>query len=275
MHPFFQKGPAGRTVRLFRDIRDLHISTYAGYASFFIILSVFPTLVLTLGLLRYTPLSLQNLMDMAEGFLPSALYGYVWDILAGAYANTTRTVLSVSALAALWSAGKGIYGLMKGLNAIYEVAGQVGWLRTRLLCAVYMVALLMMLLLTLVLQVFGNTLIRFLIHRGGSLSRLATELLGLRYFLLVSVQTLLFTAVFMYLPSRNNRFLESLPGGLFGSFGWMTVSGLFSRYVERSNGYASIFGPVYALALAMLWLYFCVNALFYGGVLNRWLSKYT
>ena len=72
---------------------------------------------------------------------------------------------------------------------------------------------------------------------------------------------------------RNNRFLESLPGALFGSFGWMTMSGLFSRYIEKSVGYANIFGPVYVVALAMLWLYFCVNALFYGGVLNRYLMK--
>lgn len=273
MHPFFEKGPVGRAIRLYREIRTLHISTYAGYASFFIILAAFPTLILMLGLLRYTPLSAQNLMDMVEGFLPGALQGYAWDLLNGAYANTTRTVLSVSALAALWSAGKGIYGLMKGLNAIYGVTGHRSWLRTRLLCAVYMVAFLLVLLLTLVLQVFGNTLIRFLLHRGGGLSRLATELLGLRYFLLVSVQTLLFALLFQFLPDRNNRFLESLPGALFGSFGWMTVSGLFSRYVEQSDRYASIFGPVYVVALAMLWLYFCVNALFYGGVLNRYLMK--
>lgn len=275
MHPFFEKGPAGKAIRLYREIRALHISTYAGYASFFIILAVFPTLILTLGLLRYTPLPPENLMDLMGGFLPGALQGYAWDLLKGAYANTTRTVLSVSALAALWSAGKGIYGLMKGLNAIYGVTIHRSWLRTRLLCAVYMVAVLLVLLLTLVLHVFGNTLIRFLLHRGGGLSRLATELLGLRYFLLVSVQTLLFAALFMYLPARNNRLLESLPGALFGSFGWMTVSGLFSRYVEESGGYASIFGPVYVVALTMLWLYFCVNALFYGGVLNRYLMKLT
>ena len=273
MHPFFEKGPVGRAVRLYREIRALHISTYAGYASFFIILAVFPTLILTLGLLRYTPLTAQDLMNMVEGFLPGALQSYAWDLLKGAYANTTRTVLSLSALAALWSAGKGIYGLMKGLDAIYGVTGHRSWLRTRLLCAVYMVAVLLVLLLTLVLQVFGNTLIHFLLYRGGSLSRLATELLGLRYFLLVSLQTLLFVAIFMYLPDRNNRFLESLPGALFGSFGWMTMSGLFSRYIEKSVGYASIFGPVYVVALAMLWLYFCVNALFYGGVLNRYLMK--
>ena len=275
MDHFLQKGPVGKAVRLFRQIRSLHITTYAGYASFFMVLAVFPTLVLILGLLRHTALEPADLLELMEGFLPDALRNYAWNLIADCYANTSRTLVSVSALTALWSAGKGIYGLMKGLNAVYGVENHRGWLRTRLLCAVYMIAFLLVLLLTLVLQVFGNTLIRFLLHRGGSLSRLATELLGLRYFLLVSVQTLLFGALFMYLPARNNRFLESLPGALFGSFGWMTVSGLFSRYVEESGGYASIFGPVYVVALSMLWLYFCVNALFYGGVLNRYLMKIT
>ena len=273
MHRFYQKGPMGQTVRLLRRIRALHISTYAGYASFFIVLAVFPTLILTLGLLRHTALEPADLLNLLEGFLPEALRGYVWELIGDSYANATGTLVSVSALAALWSAGKGIYGLMKGLNAVYGVTDHRGWLRTRLLCAVYMVLLLLALVLTLVLRVFGTTLVLYWQHRGGKLSWLASQLLGLRYFLLVAVQTALFSALFMYLPGRNNGLLESLPGALFSSFGWMTVSGAFSFYVENFSRYTGVFGSVGAGALAMLWLYFCVNTLFYGGLLNRWLKK--
>lgn len=273
MARFWEEGIPGKGVRLLRNIRSLQMTAYAGYASYFIILSAFPTLVLILGMLRHTPLEPGDLADLLEGFLPETLRGYARSLIYGVYENTTRTVISLSALAALWSAGKGIYGLMKGLNAVYRVGEHRGWLRTRLLCAVYMVAFLLVLMLTLVLHVFGNTLADFLRHRGGSLSRLGEDLLGLRYFLLVAVQTLLFTAVFMYLPGRSNRFFDSLPGALFGSFGWMTVSGLFGVYVEHFSGYSRLYGPVYTLALAMLWLYICVNTLFLGGVLNSYLMK--
>jgi len=51
------------------------------------------------------------------------------------------------------------------------------------------------------------------------------------------------------------------------------VSYLFSLYVERFSGYTSIFGPVYAVALIMLWLYVCVCTVFGGAVLNRLLQK--
>ena len=273
MNGFSENSPVRRVVRLFRQIRSLHITTYAGYASFFMVLAVFPTLVLILGLLRHTALEPADLLELMEGFLPDALRNYAWNLIADCYANTSRTLVSLSALTALWSAGKGIYGLMKGLNAVYGVENHRGWLRTRLLCAVYMVLLLLVLLLTLVLRVFGTTLVAYLHHRGGKLSWMATQLLGLRYFVLVAVQTVLFSALFMYLPGRNNGFLESLPGALFSSFGWMMVSGIFSIYVEKFSGYSTTYGSMGAGVLAMLWLYFCVNTLFFGGVLNRYLKK--
>ena len=263
----------GKLRSVIREIRNLHITTYAGYASFFMVLAVFPTLVLVLGLLRYTPLEPGDLLDFLGGFLPDALQDYAWNLIGECYANTTRTAVSISALAALWSAGKGIYGLMKGLNAVYGVTEHRPWLRTRLLCAAYMVAFLVVLLLTLVLHVFGNTLLLLWQYRGGKLAWLGTNLQNARYFLLVTVQTLLFAAIFMYLPGRNNRFLESLPGALFGSLGWMTVSGMFGVYMEYAAGYTHIFGPVYGLALAMLWLYICVNTLFYGALINVYLTK--
>ena len=54
----------------------------------------------------------------------------------------------------------------------------------------------------------------------------------------------------------------------------MTFSALFSVYVENFNRYTNIYGSIYAVALAMLWLYMCVSIVFYGAVLNQLLKKY-
>ena len=252
-------------------LRQLRISVHAAYAGYFIILSLFPALVLLLGLLRYTTLQAADLMDFVAGFLPEALQPYAWDLIGKTYDNSSRAVLSVSALAALWSAGKGIYGLMGGIHAAWGEEEDRGWLRVRLLCAGYMVMFLLVLLLTLVVHVFGSTILDWLYLRGEM--PFWAELINLRFFLLVAVQTALFTMMYMYLPGRNRGFRESLPGALLASLGWMGASGLFSVYVERFSGYASMFGPVYAVALAMLWLYVCVSILLYGAVLNRILCR--
>ena len=262
-----------RITGLVRRVLGMEISVYGAYASYFLILSAFPTLVLLLGLLRYTNLRPDDLMNLLSGYLPVALQPQAWELIAGTYANTSGTVLSLSALTALWSAGKGIHGLMKGLNRIYGVREARSWLKTRSMCMVYMVLFILVLLMTLVLHVFGNTIVEFLRHQGGSFFWLWTDLLDLRFFLLVAVQSLLFCVMFMYLPGRNNGFRESIPGALLSSVGWMGISYLFSVYVERFSGYTSIFGPVYTVALIMLWLYVCVCTVFGGAVLNRLLQR--
>lgn len=254
-----------------RQLRAMHISTHAAHACYFIVLSVFPLLVLMLGILRYTALQPSDLMDFIGGMLPEALLPHAWSLISSAYRNTSRTVISVSALTAIWSAGRGIYGLQAGLNAVYGVEEARGWLHSRVVCAAYTFLFILVLLLTLVLNVFGNTIIRLLQQR--TLVGAWIDLSFLRFLLLVLAQILLFCAMFMYLPAEAHRFQESLPGALFASFGWMSASGLFSMYVEYFPRYANIFGSVYAVALTSLWLYVCVNIVFYGGVLNRLLVQ--
>ena len=258
---------AGYFAKWLRFLRSMHISTHAAHACYFIILSVFPLLVLIIGMLRYTALTAADFLDLIAGLLPEALLPHAWNLITSAYENTSRIVVSVSALTAVWSAGRGIYGLQCGLNAVYGITEHRGWLHQRILCAAYTFLFILVLLLTLVLNVFGNTILRYLQQRTGY--HLWLNPAAVRFFLPVAVQTLLFCAIYMFLPARRNRFLNSLPGALLSSFGWMSVSGLFSLYVEYFPRYANIFGSVYAVALAGFWLYLCVSILFYGAVLNR------
>ena len=79
--------------------------------------------------------------------------------------------------------------------------------------------------------------------------------------------------MYVVLPNERNDVLKSLPGALLASVGWMIFSQLFSVYVEHFHNYSNIFGSVYAVALALLWLYCCIYIVFLGGALNRYLAE--
>ncbi len=258
---------------LWRRIRDLRIPLYAAHAGYFLILSIFPSLVLLLGLLQHTSLDIHSLLMFLEGFLPQPLLPEIELLIMDLYAAIPGPWLGISALTGLWSASRGIYGLLTGLNAVYGVPESRGYLRTRLLCTGYTFGFLLVLLLTLTLHVFGTDLLRLLQESSLPFFRFLTAVVDLRFFLLVFLQTALFTAMFMALPNRKNSLDSSLPGALLASIGWLLFSHLFSLYVSRFPGYAGIFGPVYSLALSMLWLYFCIGILFCGGFLNRLLQQ--
>ena len=262
-----------RLRRLGGRIAALQVPLYASHACYFMVLSAFPLLVLALSLVRYAGLDVQYLTDLVSGVLPAALRPMAADFIVTTYYTASGAVLSLSVLTALWSAGRGIFALMNGMNAAYEVRETRGYLHTRLLSVWYTFGFLAVLLLTLVLQVFGNTLLGFLKNMDGLLFRFLTEVVDLRFFLLLVLQTGLFTAMYTVLPNRKNRLIAGIPGALLCSIGWLVFSDLFSIYVEHLTGYATFFGSVYAVALSMLWLYFCICILFYGAALNHWLEE--
>lgn len=263
-------GKMGEASRL---LREMQIPTHASHACYFIVLAIFPALTLVLSLLRYTSLGAADLMELASGVLPDALEPYVWRLISGTYEHTSKLVISVSAVTAFWSASRGVYGLLTGLNGVYGVEEKRGWLHLRLMSVVYTILFILVLLLTLVLHVFGNTIEDWIRVYGGPRMLWWSDMIDLGFFVLVAAQTLLFCAIFMFLPAGGNGFWESLPGALFGSLGWLTFSSLFSVYVENFSNYTNIYGSVYSVALAMLWLYMCVSIVFYGGVLNRILKR--
>lgn len=258
-----------RVWALVRRFARLRLGLYSANVCYFLILSLFPGLLLVLSCLRYTPLSATDLILLLESLVPSALMGAVETLIVNAYYNSSGAVVSVSAVAALWSASRGIYGLMAGLNRVYGVREDRGYVRKRLISAVYVLLFLGVLVLTLTVHVFGSQVIRWLENRGSALTRLV----NLRLAALVAVQTLVFALMYAVLPNRSNRFRDTLPGALGAALGWQVFSQVYSVYMIHAGEYTLIYGPVYVMALGMLWLYCCTWILLLGGLLNRLLEN--
>lgn len=273
MKKFPKGGLIGKGYAAVQTINQMHIPLHAAYAAYFIVLSLFPSLLLTLSILGYTGLEVASLVDLLAEILPKALMDTVENLIFSVYQNASGTMLGLSAVTALWSASRGIYGILKGFNAIYDVSESRGYLYVRGISLVYTFIFLLVLLLTLVLHVFGNTLLSKLTMVDNPVLIFFVDLIDLRFILLLTVQSLVFTLMFMVLPNKRNHFWESLPGGIFASLGWLIYSDIFSIYVENFNRYANIYGSLYAVALGLLWLYCCMSILFYGGALNRYLKN--
>ncbi len=268
-----QGGLIGRSVALWRRISGFRVPLYAANASFYMVLAVFPALLLLLGLLRFTPLEVERLGEMLVLFLPEALLESAEELILLTYDNTDRVTLGLSAVTTLWSAGRGMYGIIRGLNAVYAREENRGYFRIRFLSVLYTIVFLLLLILTLGLHVFGTKLL-LLLHRATHPAiGFLLEIIDLRFLLLLILQTGIFTVLYMVLPNGRNRFSDSLPGALLASSGWLVFSDLYSIYVERFAKLSNIYGSVYAVSLSMLWLYFCMAIVFYGGVLNRLVAE--
>ena len=272
MKEFPKGGLIGKIMDAAKTVKQMHIPLHAAYAAYFIVLAVFPALVLILSVLRYTGMEVRGLVELLDDILPSTMAEGAEELIYSTYRNSSGAMVGVSAVTALWSASRGIYGLLTGLNAVYGVSENRGYIYTRSISVVYTFVFILILLLTLVLHVFGNSIINLMRQVDNPVVIFFIDLIDLRFFLLLFLQSLVFTLMFMVLPNRRrSRFMESLPGGVLSSLGWLVFSDIYSIYVENFSKYSTIYGSVYGIAITMLWLYCCMSILFYGGALNRYL----
>lgn len=267
-------GFVGKAVKAGQAIASLNIPLRAGYGAYFLILSAFPALLLVLNSLRYTSLTVADLMAVLENVLPEALTESIQELVMSTYRNSSSAVAGVSLLTLLWSSSKGVYGVLNGLNAVYGVEEDRGYVYTRGISVVYALLFLLVLVLTLVLHVFGNALMDLLYGIDNPVIIFLMDMIDLRGAFLLVVQILLFTAIYMVLPNRRNGFLASLPGAVFSAVGWTVFSWVYSIYVTHFTRISNIYGSVYSIAISMLWLYCCVSILFYGAALNTLLTRF-
>lgn len=259
---------------LVKKIGSYHVALYAANASFFIILSLFPTVMLIVSILPYIGFSDNDLLSAIMGIVPSVFEPLLARIIHDMSSNTTTALISISALTAVWSSSRGVYYIHQGINAIYQVREKRNYFLRRLLCMFYMVLFLIALVLTLVIHGFGQEVAAFCESKNVPILRLFAKLLQFRELIVFGLLTMFFTAVFCVFPSRRVRIREAIPGAVLAALGWLIFTYGFSFYVREFNSYSVLYGSISVIAVAMLWLYICISIIFYGSVTNLWLEGY-
>ena len=258
----------GIARRISRFLQPMGIPLHSAHTCFFLVLSLFPSLLLLLGLLKFTGIGVADLLLFLEGMFPQALQPVAQSLIKASYAGSSGALISVSAVAALWSASRGMYGILSGLHAVYGAQTRQSYWRKRIISVLYTFLFLMVLLLTLIAHIFGTAILDYLWMTTDPAVMMLMNLIDLRFILLLLLQTGLFTVMYALLSGQRRRLRDCFPGAVVASLGWLLFTRLFSLYVEYFTTYSNIYGSVYALALGMLWLYFCISILFYGSVLN-------
>lgn len=253
---------------LFRYLNGFHVSLYAANASFYIVMAAFPMLALLLTLLRFLPFTEADLLGMVSPLLPEALIPVVRFIVDDLRSVNAAAAIFVTAIFALWSASRGVFGILTGLNEILGSAENRSYLHRRMTAIFYTFLLALSILLTLGIQVFGEKLLSLLALHHSRYLKLAAQVLRSRYWFSGGLLTLEFMLIFAVFPARRMHLCNVVWGALFSSVGWMVSSALFSVYVNLGGG-SRFYGSMTLLLLTMLWLYICVSILFYGGVICR------
>lgn len=205
------------------NLSEKHMSAYAAQAAYFIILSFIPFMLLLMTSIKYTPLTREEVINVVMQVFPENFEGFIRGIVGEVYAKSLG-VVPISALIALWSAGKGIQALTNGFNTIYQVQETRNFIVTRIRSVIYTLIFVIAIVLTLILQVFGNSLQRELSNRFPFLDRLVTTIISMRLLISLGLLSLVFLMLYKFIPNRKATFRSQLPGAVLSAVCWSTFS---------------------------------------------------
>lgn len=255
-----------------KKIRDDFIAAFSAQAAFFIIISFFPFIMLLLSIVPYFSINKNNTLNFFIQIFPSGVSSLIIMIIEDMYDKATSgTLISLTALSTLWSAGKGFLAIMKGLNSVYEIQETRHSLLLRAISALYTFIFAIMVITTMLLFVFGNKLLIWIEHKFPVLADTALLIISLRTIVGFIILLIFFLLIYVVIPNRKTKIMNELPGAMVCAAGWMAFSYAFSTYIDNYSSFSSMYGSLTAIVLFMLWMYFCMYILFIGAEVNLFL----
>lgn len=251
---------------------DDNVGIYAAQASFFIMISSVPFIMLLIALIKYfIPSNIEQLdvLTTINDFAPQQIINFLTSIINEIFdQSSTVSVVSVTAVTTLWMASRGLMALSQGLTSVYKQEKQ-NYFYARAKSVLYTMIFIAALLLTIIVFGFGTKIEVFLKMRFPILGAMARMLLSIRVLLFVILLTLSFALFYKFLSKTSNGFRYQIPGALCSASGWILFSYIYSIYIEHFSRYSYVYGSLTALVFLMLWLYFCMNIFLYGAEINK------
>lgn len=266
----------GYVFRVMDVVSSHHTGAYAAQAAYFFVLSMIPIILLLLTMVQFTSLTKDYIMNAVLQAFPTTVEGLIESIVDQVYSQS-GTIIPITVLVALWSAGRGVLSITNGLNCVYESRETRNYVYLRIRASLYTVIFLVAIILSLVLSVFGNRIAIMLNQHFPVLVRLIDTVIRSRTLITLCILTLFWDTVYKYLPNRKNigktTMKKQLPGAIFTACAWQVISFVFSIYLDIFTGFTTMYGSLTMIILIMLWLYMCMYVILLGGEVNALLQR--
>lgn len=253
-------------------MREHHTSAYAAQSAYFFVLSLIPMILLLMTLVLYTPVTKADVMGAVVKVFPTSVNSFMLTIVNQVY-NQSRSIIPITALVAMWSAGRGVLSMAYGLNCVYDNRETRNYLVLRIRATFYTVLFIGVIAFLLVLSVFGNSLSGFVYEHAPLLSEIMEKILHMRAIITIPVLIVFAMLIYKFLPNHKTKLHHELPGAIFTACGWMMGSFIFSIYLDVFKGFKDMYGSLTTIVLIMLWLYLCMFIMLLGAELNQLFDK--
>ncbi len=250
---------------------DSHVSRSAAELSYFLTLSVFPTLIcLHAMLVRFLP-GISLTFDELEGLIPGETLDIIEDYLRYVAAHNNRALVTAGVIGMATTASaafRSLHSIMGEIQGGTRFRGVFTFLFSFVFSLLFMAAI----YFAVIVISTGDWLLRLVSQALPSLAGLGIWS-WLRFPLMLLVFVFILYGLYRLTAPRGQRGAY-FPGAAAAAVILVLVSVLFSWFISMSTRYPLIYGSLASIIIFMLWIYTCGQILIMGNALNVVLRRH-
>ncbi|MFT5871190.1 MAG: membrane protein [Clostridium sp.] len=269
-----------RTSILFKYIKllifrykDDDLSSMSAQITYYLIISFFPFLIFLINLISFTPLSKEMLFTSFNMFLPDETGNLLKNMAVRTLQDKSKILLLLGMIGSLWVASKGISAVIRGLNKAYHIEENRNFIKLNLIAIISTTGITIMIILSLIMIVFGESIGNYIFGFVGAKDLFNIIWPFVRYCIPLGIMLITFYLLFKYVPNRKLNFTNVIVGTVFTTVSWVTISLIFSFYVNNFENYGKVYGSLGGVIVLISWLYLGALTILIGGELNA-ISRY-
>ena len=262
------------TFSFITKVKYDHVSSFAGHAALFLLMSLFPMAMFCISMFSYLPIDTVRFTQYLINIIPEGFTPLLNQILEEAYAESTTMMKSFTIIVMLFCASKGVYAVIIGMNAVYGIRETRSTPLLYALAVSYVVILFAAIGLMMVQIVLGNNIFNWLLQFVPGLSVFSSLFRYGKYLCMLVVLIIFFLLIYMNVPNRRSKIRYEFFGALFSTIAWLVFSWAFSFYISNFGNYSVTYGSLATVVIFILWLYGTMNIIFVGAEMNVVLRKF-
>jgi membrane protein len=259
----------------YKEMNEDHVMAFAGnltYKGLFAIFPFFTFLLSLLGLFNATDL-VNTMVDKLSGVAPQSATKFIEGQLLSITQSQAESAFTVGAiisiLLALWGISGASRSVMEAMNVMYEVEEDRPFWKVYGLSIFMSLAVIVLLVGSVVLVIFGESIGVRVADLVGLGSVFATIWSIVQWPVVALVVLFAFALIYYFAPAVKQRFRWISPGSILAFVFWLIFSLLFSLYTSIAGSYNETYGSLAGVIVLMLYVYYSALIMLIGAEVNQ------
>ncbi len=253
------------TRELFDIYINNHVSRSAAELSYFLTLSVFPTLICVYAMMIKLLPGITLTLDELEDLIPGATFTTITDYLGYVAAHNNKSLLTAGILGmATTSAAafRSIHNIMADIQGKSRFRGVFALLFSFIFSLLFLAAI----YFAAIVMITGNWLIRLTVNLFPRLA--GFEVWGMIKFPLMLVIFVFIIYGLYRITAPKDMRGTFFPGAILAAVILVLASVMFSWFISMSTRYPLVYSSLASIIIFMLWMYICGQILIMGNAFN-------